>query len=81
MAEDPRGNITAGEGDEATTAAATVVQLTLASEDHGRFIEVPFEAPPGTEEVAVSCVVEGVPFAGKLVDLGVRDPERQPLTR
>ncbi len=76
MAEDPRGNITAGDGDEATTAAATVVQLTLASEDHGRFIEVPFEAPPGTEEVAVSCVVEGVPFAGKLVDLGVRDPER-----
>src|SRR5690349_12937946 len=76
MADDLRGQVSAGEGNDATMAGEMVVQLTLAPEDHGRFIEVPFEVPPGTEEVAVSCTVEGVPFAGKLVDLGLRDPQR-----
>jgi predicted metal-dependent phosphoesterase TrpH len=71
MADDVHGPADAGANTE-----ATVAQLTLAPADHGRFIEVPFDVPPGTEEVAVSCTVEGVPFAGKLVDLGLRDPER-----
>jgi hypothetical protein len=53
---------------------STVLTLTLTAEDHGRFVEVPFEVPAGTERVSVSCEVQGYQFAGKAVDLGLMDP-------
>jgi hypothetical protein len=53
---------------------STVLTLSLAPEDHGRFVEVPFEVPAGTERVSVSCEVQGYQFAGQVVDLGLADP-------
>jgi hypothetical protein len=53
----------------------TVLTLTLTAEDHGVFIEVPFEVPVDTERVSVHCEVEGHRFAGEVVDLGLMDPE------
>jgi len=56
--------------------AVQVIRRTVTREDGDAFLEVPFEVPAGTEEVAVHCAVQGVAHAGEVLDLGLRDPLR-----
>jgi hypothetical protein len=61
---------------DAPDAHTITLRLELTPQDHGRFFEMPFTVPAGVEELTVSCAVEGVPFAGRALDLGLRDPAR-----
>ena len=61
---------------ESEADQTTILSLEITPEDHGIFIEVPFEVPAGTERVSVSCEVQGHQFAGQVVDLGLRDSAR-----
>ena len=65
-----------GHGWEQPMEQRAVLTCVLTAQDHGRFVEVPFSVPQGTERISVSCEVEGYEFAGKVVDLGLRDPVR-----
>ncbi len=52
------------------------LRRSLTPDDHARYIELPFDLPPGTESLTVHCTVDGQERAGTLVDLGLRDPAR-----